>query len=197
MRSARSFRRRLTGSAGASAVEYSLGLGLLVVAILFGVQSLQDGASDEFADRSDGISAPGDVGGVPTTLPGGTTTTSSSTSSTSSTVPVSTSSSSTSTTTGSAIMGGPNCMSGDCQFTVSGAPSGSSFTWEVLEGNKLANGSASPVQSTATAASFTTRFTKAGTYVVQVVVGASNQGLSKTVEVTCIGNGVNEVCTAT
>ena len=93
-------------------------------------------------------------------------------------------------------MSGPDCVAKNCNFSVFGAPQGSSFTWQVFEDTKLANGSASPVDSTGTSASFTTQFSKAGQYEVRVVVTQTSQGLSKVVTVTCTGSGNTEVCTA-
>lgn len=180
---------------GATAIEYALGLGLLLVPLIVGIGALEDASADRLEARSDGISAPGDVGGVPTTLPSSTTSSSTSSTSTSTTVPDTSTTSSTSTTTGSATMTATGCEASDCNFTVSGAPQGSSFTWEVLgTDGKLANGSASPVSFTGTSASFTTRFSRPGSYRIQVVVGATNQGIFTNVTVTCTGSGKTEVC---
>lgn len=51
---------------GATAVEYALGIGLVVIAVLAGLQTVSDGAEDKLNDRGTAIGSPDEVGGSTT-----------------------------------------------------------------------------------------------------------------------------------
>lgn len=65
--SASSWRRKL--ERGATAVEYALGLSLVVAVVIVGIQTLQDGSRDRFGQDQANISDPGEISGPPPTNP--------------------------------------------------------------------------------------------------------------------------------
>ena len=154
---------------GATLPEYSLLIALFILAVIGGLQALQDGAQDEFAAQKVDISDTGPTGTIaPTsttaaTVPGPTTT---STTTTTTAPTTSTTGSTTSTTQPYSGTVGRVCNGNQCTFSISPTPP-TNPVWSIFPGLSSSNGASGTLPGPIT-------FTKEETFVVTAKVGTTN-----------------------
>jgi hypothetical protein len=158
---------RRAGDRGATLVEYSLGIALVVVVSLTAIQSVEDNAGDELSDRGGEIGHPSESGGTGGTTGGTTGSTGGTTGGSTGGDPVYTG-----TVEGSCTGGGNDRR--NCTFSLSPDPSPTTPTWSILPSTGF----------TGTLPTIT--FTSGGSFTVRAQVGTTE--VTRIVECTANGN---------